>query len=122
MKLRSNKAFSLLEVLIAAGILATVVVFVFRSFSAALSATRLSQNMSLACMLVQAKVWEIESGVQALPFGSETIQNKIFNWKYEFRDTDVPGLRQLSLTVSWKESAREKEYTLDFLTYMLEKG
>ena len=121
---RSDKAFSLVEVLITVAILSSAVVFIFRGFTASLQAAKLSQNITLACLLAEDRLWELELRQQSklrLPDSSEPIllQNQEFNWVYEIKDADYPNLKELVLTVSWQES-RRKNYALSFLTYLLQ--
>ena len=121
--MRSNKAFTLIEVLIAVAILSTAVIFVFRSFTTSLSASRFAQNLSLACYLAQDKMWQVEvtdsKTRKAQDTGIEEIQNKDFNWKYEIIKTDIDDLNELKFSVSWHEKAREKEYLIEFFTLLL---
>ena len=122
MRFRFNRAFTLLEVLITVAILTTAITFIFRSFTASLAFAQFSQDITIACYLAEDKLWEIEqspvSGPKSSGWGSQRIQNKNFNWLYEIRDTDNDDLKELKLTVSWKENVREKEYTMEFLTYL----
>lgn len=121
MVLRLNKAFTLLEVLITVTILATVMLFIFRSFATSLYATRLAGDISLACYLAADKLDEIERtkmSIQDLPkSGAQEIQNKTFKLNYAVSDTDNPALKELKLAVSWKQNLRSKDYTMEFLTY-----
>lgn len=125
MKFRLSKSFTLLEVLIAVAVLSTVIIFIFRSFAASLASTRFAQDISLACYLAEEKLWEIEeayaAGSKLAESGAQEIQNKNFNWRYEILDIGNPDLKELQLTVSWKENVREKEYLLEFLTYLMPK-
>lgn len=123
MKLKSNKAFSLAEVLISVAVLSTAIVVILRSFTASLSSVRFSQNITLACFLTKNKLWEIGQKYKVdssalKDAGSELIQDRNFNWEYEISDTEISGLKQLKFIVSWKEKAREKEYSLEFLSYL----
>lgn len=118
-----SKAFSLLEVLISVAILSTAIVVILRSFTSSLSSVRFSQNITMACFLAKNKLWEIEQKYKSdnshlKDTGSEIIQDKNFSWKYEINDAEIQGLKQLKFTVSWKEKAREKEYSMDFSTYL----
>lgn len=122
MRFRLNRAFTLIEILITLAILSTAIIFVFRSFTASLSAARFSQDISLACFLAEDKIWEIEEaaalGLQIPESGTQVIQNKNFNCYHEITDSASPDLRELKFTVSWKENIREKDYPLEFLTYL----
>lgn len=125
MKLKSNRAFSLAEVLISVAILSTVIVVILRSFTASLSSVRFSQNIILACFLTKNKLWEIEQkykidSAALKDTGSELSQDKNFNWEYEISDTKISGLKQLKFIVSWKEKAREKEYSMEILSCLQE--
>lgn len=122
MKSRCNKAFSLIEALIATAILSTAVIFLFRSFATVLSAMRLSQNITLAGYLAEGKLWEIEEmykyGENLPTPGTDTLQNTDFKWSYEISDADIQDLKKLNLTLSWRESLRLGEYSMNFLTYL----
>lgn len=122
----SNRpGFTLVEVLITVGILSTVVIFIFHSFTALLSAVRFSQEITLACYLAEGKLWQIEqAGLKGYAFpesGQELVQKKDYNWFYEISDTISQDLKKVKLTVSWKRKTSEKDYNLDFYTYFLPK-
>lgn len=123
---RYNKAFSLLEVIITVAILSVAIIFIFRSFTAAIASTKFSQNITLACFLAESHLWEIEQSYKdnltlPNPHGTEKLQERDFNWDYAILDTDIPELQKLKFTVSWKERLREKEYSIDFFTYLAPK-
>jgi len=124
---KSNKAFSLLEVLITVAILSTAVIFVFRSFTASLSSAKFSQNITLACYLAEAKLWEIEQNQRQSPSpldpdnGTEKMQGRDFNWSYETIKLEGLNLIKLRFNISWQEKIREKEYSMEFLTYLIPK-
>ncbi|MDP2941634.1 MAG: prepilin-type N-terminal cleavage/methylation domain-containing protein [Candidatus Omnitrophota bacterium] len=115
-----SKGFSLLEVLITVGILASVIVFIFRAFGAALNSARFSQNLLQASYLAENKIWEIkhragdlpkdESGKEDYPAGRQ------FNWRWQKSDLAGQNLSLLNFTVSWKEKAREKDYEIFLLS------
>ncbi|MFA4843036.1 MAG: prepilin-type N-terminal cleavage/methylation domain-containing protein, partial [Candidatus Omnitrophota bacterium] len=65
-----NKGLTLLEVLITVAILAGAIVFVFRGFLTALSATKFSQNVTLACLLAEDKIWKAENNFPDTDEGS----------------------------------------------------
>ena len=118
-----NKAFSLIEVLITVAILATAVIFLFRSFGSSLAAARFSQDITLATYSSENKLWEIEQvnllGKNFALSGTEKIQNKDFNWNYIIEiDPNNPNLKQLNFVISWKEKAKVKEYSMEFSTYL----
>lgn len=122
---KSKRAFSLLEVVITVAILSTAIVFVFRSFATVLATAKLSQNMTLACFLAEDKLWEAEvrqrsiSDLLGFDRGTLKMQGRDFNWSYQTTRVENSRLIKLELGVSWKENNREKEYQMDFLTYLL---
>jgi len=126
-KSKFNKAFTLVEVIITVGILSTAIVFVLRSFMAALSATQLSQNITLASFLAEDKLWEIEQKQKhsASPLGAEQgiekIEERDFNWKYATTKLEESDLIELKFAVSFPEKRKENKYALEFLTYLMPK-
>lgn len=128
-RLNKTEAFTLIEVLIASAILATAIVFIFRSFNVMTTAVKFSQNISLACFLIEDKLWEIEAKekdkleIQETASGEELIQGQKFKWEYKLEDIESTGsvkLRQLDFKVLWPENARQ-EASLDLVTYLSPK-
>jgi len=111
--------------LITVGILSTTVIFLFRSFTASLAATRFAEHMTTACYLAENKLWEIKQAyADNMSFprdGYEMTQRMRFDWKYDLTDSMNPKLKGLKLTVSWKERVKEKPYAMDFYSYILSK-
>jgi len=128
MRLKFNKSFSLIEVLITVGIVSGVIIFIFRCFAASLGMSLFSQHISLGCYLAEDKLWQIEqawqNNTEKLPRpGVEKIQDRDFKWDYEISDSDPDAtnttLKNLKLEVSWQENFREKDYSLEFFTTLL---
>lgn len=117
MKSKSNRAFTLIEVLITVGILSSAVIFIFRSFLTALNSVKFSQNVTRACYLAEGKIWEMR---QYYVGGSLPQPGSIdnFKWDYKISDTTEADLKELKLDVSWKENKREGGYSLQFVTYL----
>ena len=124
---KSNKAFSLLEVIITVAILSTAIVFVFRAFTTVLSSVRFSQNITYACLLAEDKLWEIEekqkesSDPLEIASGTKTLQGRDFRWDYTATKIADLNLVDLEFNLHWQEKAREKEYSLNFRTYLRSK-
>ena len=133
---RSNKAFTpapkslvrgftLLEVLIALAILSTAIVFIFRSFTSSLYSTKFSQNITGACFFAENKIWELEQEQKAKTWpieseqGNQKFQGKDFKWSYQAKRLGSSNLIYLEFIVSWQENLREKEYSLEFDTYLV---
>ena len=123
---KKSKSFSLIEILITIAILSSAVVFIYRAFTASLSAARFSQNMTLASFLAEDKLWEIEES-QRNKFtppatkGEAILGNRKFTWDYEISKTDDPALTQLEFNISWPEK-RTNEYIMNFFTYLLQNN
>lgn len=115
MTYKSDKAFTLVEALIAVAILSTAIIFVFKSFTTLLSSVRFSQNLNMACFLAEEKMWEAESGLEPGQ-GVEKIQGKDFKWRYVLGKMDDSDLIEMDCSIFWQENGREKEYSLEFLT------
>jgi prepilin-type N-terminal cleavage/methylation domain-containing protein len=118
---KSNRAFSLLEVIITVAILATAIVFIFQGFSAVLSSITLSQNITQACFLSEDKLWKLENDFPLSDSLWEEAPYDKFSYTYESADTQINDLKQLKVLVSWPQK-REKPYSLEFITYKLLKN
>jgi type II secretion system protein I len=120
MSLKNNRAFTLLEVLITVAILSSAIIFVFRAFTASLAANRLSQNITRACFVAEAKLWEalhLSLRNKAIPAsGSENIDNLDINWSFRSGHSSPDGLRPLTVSVYWRENTREKNVSMEFTT------
>ena len=120
--MKSNRAFSLLEVIITVAVFSTALVFVLRAFTTVLFGAQLSQDMTLACWAAENKLWEIEQAIStgaAYPDreGTQVIQDKEFRWDYELLPGSYVKLSELDLTISWRQHAG-KEGKIDIATYL----
>jgi prepilin-type N-terminal cleavage/methylation domain-containing protein len=120
--LRSNRAFSLIEVLVTVGIISSTIIFLFRSFATALAGAKFGQEIQLGCYLAEEKAWEVQKayslGLKTPEASAEKRQNKEFNWSYDLQDASIPGLKELKIKVSWQQNQRKNAYSLDFQTYL----
>jgi len=115
---KSNKAFSLLEVIITVAILSSAIVVVLRAFTTIISAAKLSQDITLACFFTEDKLWKLEND---FPLQEDGAEENRFTYSYEFLDTNTPKLKELKFNVSWEEK-RNSPYSLEFYTYKLVKN
>jgi prepilin-type N-terminal cleavage/methylation domain-containing protein len=106
---RSNRAFSLIEVLLAAGIVSVCLVFIFQGLRAALTGARAGQNIYLAGELAKNKLWELKQQQlqSVLPITgvreTKTLQGREFFLFYTIRP--LPNeLVEADLTVQWKDA------------------
>lgn len=121
-KSQFNNAFTLLEVLVTTAIISIGLTFIFRSFTTALAASKLSNEILSACYLAEDKAWQLEQlyCCQAVkpdlnPPPAET--NSGLNCSYEISDTESRDLKKLKLVITFGKNEREAR-NLDFLTYL----
>ena len=124
MELKSNKAFSLFEVMVAVAILSVALVFIFRSFTTVLTAVKLGRNLSLACWLAEGKMWEAslraKGSASAFNLNSrEKIQGVEFSSAISVEESEINSvpLKLLKGDVSWFQS-HNKENNLTLFTYI----
>jgi type II secretion system protein I len=115
----------LLELLIAMGILSAAVVFIFRAFTTSLSVAKFSQNIILATIISENKLYQIQekqketSAPLAPESGEEVMASREFAWNYETAKSEGQELTELKFDISWQENVKEKPYQLEFSTYLM---
>jgi Tfp pilus assembly protein PilE len=120
---KKHRAISLIEILVTVAILSGAIVFIFRAFTTALTAAKLSQDITLSCLLAEDRGWQIEQKKErgiAQDNDSEEkaiLQKHEFNLKYKISGVDSSKLKMLSLVVSWPKN-RQNTYSMDFFTYL----
>lgn len=110
------------EVLVAVSILSTAVIFLFRAFTTSLNAAKISQDIFVACLLAEERLFDIEEGIHNNSSSLEgegeiTIHNKEFGWHYEVNSADIPFLKEIELVLYWPGKSA-KEYSLEFINYL----
>ena len=112
---RSERAFTLLEVMVAVAIIALALVTLFGSQSRSLSYATEAQFNIVAPMLASLKLAEVERGVVSISddegdFGEEFSK---YSWKLEVEDADLElaapeemkePLQKIAVTVVWSGS------------------
>lgn len=117
---RSGRGFSLIEVIVTVAVLSTAIMFVLRSFAAALAASKIGQDMTLACLLAENEFWKVEQEQRKTgsPLdGKGSDRSGVFSWNYATeknpsRDFLMNGV----CTVSWKERRGSASRQLQFYT------
>lgn len=114
-----NKAFTLIEVMLAVAILSIGLVLVVRSYVTSLRAIKASQNFLIANLLLEEKIWEKqEEGMRRR--GEATFEEEEgkfdppfegYSYNIKFEPQDFPPQYQGALyktlfTVSWQERGR----------------
>lgn len=115
--LKSRKAFTLLEVIVAIAILAISLTTLFGAQSGSISMATEAEFNTNASLLARLKLAELESGkIEAIDsqgdFGEDFSG---YSWKMDIRDSsnDVPdlseiidkNLRYVDLSISWQEDS-----------------
>lgn len=113
---QTEKAFTLLEVMIAVSILAIALVALFGSQSRSLSHATEAHFNNVAPMLASLKLAEIQSGLLPLESNEGEFEDAFsdYSWKIEVSDALLESfetlenleepLQQVTLTVSWSET------------------
>lgn len=124
MESKSNKAFSLFEVMVAVMILSTALVFIFRSFTSVLTVVKLSRNLTLACWLAEEKMWEaslrVKGATSAFSLNSsKVIQGLEFSSLVSLGEGEINSvpLEVLKCEISWSQM-RTKKDNFTLFTYL----
>ena len=125
---KNNRAFTLLEVMIAVSIIAIALVALFGSQSRSLSQATEAHFNNIAPMLASLKLAELKSGIISLDNDEGSFEDDFseYTWKIEISpaplesfdklsNLEVP-LQQITLTISWSET----KYTYSLTHYALE--
>ncbi len=112
-----ERAFTLLEVIVALAILSIALITLFGAQSGSLSLATKAKFNTTASLLAQMKIAELESGELAIADGQGDFGDDFpgYVWKIEIRDItgNLPGLnamlqgamRRVELTIAWENTA-----------------
>ena len=125
----SRKGFSLLELIIAVGVLAIGLVGVLQIFPVGLRASQRAGMITRAAFLAQNKIEEVKmAGFDAItelpPKIALSGSEDDFEWEIFIDKIDQDGLenddniRKITVTVNWIE--RNRTRSKDFITYVTE--
>jgi hypothetical protein len=114
--------FTLLEVMISICLLGGVVTAIIEFQAKGMNTVRKTINLTNAIMLGKEKMVEWERGI--IPegggegdFGSDAPD---FRWRMNVIDTNMWGLKKISLTIIWEEEGRERELVVQRLWFQEE--
>ena len=113
-----KKGFTLIEVMIAIAIIAIALVVILHSYGLGISMANESQDFSLATLLAQGKMAEIELegfpevGGEEGDFGEE---HPGFTWRETVAESSIEDLRKVTLTISWDKK------NLEVVTYLAKR-
>jgi len=110
--------FTLIEVMIAITIIAIALVVILHSYGLGVSMANESQDFSLATLLAQRKMAEIELEGFPKVGGEEGDFGEAypgFTWRETVIETPIEDLRKVTLTISWDEK------NLEVATYLAKR-
>ena len=113
--LRGNprKGFTLVEIITALAILMVGITFTSRTFVLGMRQKARNNNLVAAHFLASGKIEETFTGELSAEGKCEFNEN--LSWKRELRESRVPGLLEVGVTVKWQERGAEKTYSLTTL-------
>lgn len=110
---RSDRGFTLLEVLVALAILAGTITTVVVTFNRHLSLVVREKETTTALLLARSKIDQPDFLTASTAEGTFAPAYPAITWKRETTPTDYPGLQRYLLTVSWQAGKQ----TLTLVTY-----
>jgi general secretion pathway protein I len=120
----SNRGFTLLEVMIALAIIAITMVTLLGLANRSISVNARVQKITQATLLAQQKMNEIEVAARDKT-GGATEQNGTFEspfdgyrWEVAYRDTPLPSVKEVIVTVLWGE--RRKNEMVDLTSFLFQ--
>ena len=119
---RENAGFTLLEVMMTLAIISIAFVAILRSLGMSVDLSYESKNISLATLLAQGKMAEIEvAGFPEVEEVSEEFGDEYpgFRWEKSISEIGVDGLRKVVVRVFWQES--ENANNVELITLISQK-
>ncbi|UCD56585.1 MAG: type II secretion system minor pseudopilin GspI [Candidatus Hydrogenedentota bacterium] len=109
---RSNRGFTLLEVIVALGIIATALVTLLGTHLMSLNLAQKHREQTLATLLARQKMEEI----MTIPFDSLATDSGEFGsaypnyeWKLDVEDTDTENLKKIRIVIKLPDEEFELE-------------
>jgi type II secretion system protein I len=117
-----RKGFALVEILVAITILSMLLLSIYTSVSASIGVISGTKNYSRAMIIAKSKMNEyILLNMRGMDISKESIDGeKGFAYsretkRYENEFLGPLAAKKTEITVFWKESGREKKYTLSYI-------
>jgi len=118
---KNQKGFTLLEIIVALTIAAMALPVLLRAFSEGTKKQSVIENRTTAYYLLRLGMSEIEmlgeleEGSEEGEFGTDSR----FTWATDISESDVEGLYEVTVTISWQEMGQEK--SIELITYLADK-
>ncbi|HKS15942.1 MAG TPA: type II secretion system protein [Planctomycetota bacterium] len=110
-----RSGFTLIEVLVSLVVVTASLTIIAQGFLTGGRASVVSQNETIAAMLAESKMAELEAGIlstQMSDQGTFEPERPDFSWSLEPESTETTGLSKMTLTVTWKERNEDRTFTL----------
>ncbi|NIQ92962.1 MAG: type II secretion system minor pseudopilin GspI [Desulfuromonadales bacterium] len=109
-----EQGFTLLEVMVALAIVATVLVSLLGLQARTISIGDRQQKITRATMLAQERMAEIEiaGGDNRYDEGSFDEPFELYRWQVTYNPTPLASVREVSVTVAWGEQGSNEDVTL----------
>lgn len=114
----TRRAFTLLEVLLALAIFAIAVVGIIEAAAYQARSLRVAEETGRAVLLAKdllAELRLVDEIDQNSGSGTFEAPNDDFEWSYEIADSDVSGLREVTIIISWSDGRARREHRIDTL-------
>ena len=111
----SRRGFTLIEVLVALVVVTAGLTIIAQGFMTGGRASVASQHETIATMLAESKMAEVEAGIlttQSSASGTFEPERPEFSWTLQPESTTTTGLTKLTLTVTWKERNEDRTFAL----------
>lgn len=110
---RNRSGYTLLELMVASAILAVGLTVVMRSFTAGIGSLRVSEQRSVATILAQQRLAEIQALTtleDKTDSGSVEPPWDAYRWQSEIRTMEeYPDLKQVRVVVAWRTSEEQMD-------------
>jgi general secretion pathway protein I len=114
-----DKGFTLLEVMVALAILSAALVVIFSQQARSIALGNEARITTKASLLAQEQMAGLITE-QRLRSGDEEGEVKdsipLFKWKQMVEESNIEGMKKLTIIVLWKEGERERD--VRFVTYV----
>jgi len=112
--MRRRDGFTLAEVLVSLVIVTSALMILSQGFLVGGQASSSSQRTTVAAMLAEGKMAEIEAGIQ--PFNASTSgtfdDQPDYAWSLRPESATPAGLSKVTLQVTWKEREQSRSFVL----------
>ncbi len=109
--MRSENGFTLLEVMAALTVLAVAFVVLLQTDGLNAARTLHAERVLGAVQLASEKMEEVFAAGSGDLFSDKgELDDGVYSWDQTISDTEFAGLKEVRLTVTWKEGEREESF------------